>query len=108
MAVIYAPLALQAYLNSMPQNYAKRLPKSDGTGLVTSQQHIDRMNDFSGLEEVNDDAVKIRLFSQSLMGEVNKWYMELPTRSMVDLPQLHQFFITRWETKKYPFQILNE
>lgn len=89
----YAPLALQAPLNSMPHNYAKRLPQFDGIGLVVAHQHIDRMNDFSDLEEVDNDDVKIRLFTESLTGEVKKWYRALPTGSIVDLPQLHSYYM---------------
>lgn len=63
MAGRYAPLALQAPLNAMPQNYSQRFQQFDGTCLVTTQQNIDRMNDFSDLEEVNGDGVKIRLFA---------------------------------------------
>lgn len=48
------------------------------------------------------------MFAQSLIGEVKKWYRELLARSIVDLPQFHQIFLTRWEAKKNPLQILNE
>jgi len=95
MACRYARLVLQAPLNAMPQNYAQILPQFDGIGPVTSQQHIDKINDFSDLEEVDDDDVKIRLFSKSLMGEVKKWYSALLAGSITDLPQFHQIFLNR-------------
>lgn len=65
MAAHYAPLVLQQPLNVMPLNYSQRIPQFDGTRSTTAQQHMDKMNDFADLEEVDDDDVRIRLFAQS-------------------------------------------
>ncbi len=43
------------------------------------------MNDFTDLEEVDDDDVKLRLSAQSLAGEVRKWYRGLATGSIANL-----------------------
>ena len=62
MATRYAPLVLQKPLNSMPINYAQWIPQFDGTRPITTHQHIDKMNDFSHLEEVYDDDVQVIFF----------------------------------------------
>lgn len=77
MIARYVPLVLQAPLNAMPYNYGKHIPQFDGTGTIRAQQHIDKMNDFIYLEEVDDDDVKLRIFSQILVGQVRKWYKGL-------------------------------
>lgn len=50
----------------------------------------------------------MRIFAQSFTREVKKWFRTLPTDSIVYLQQFHQSFLTRWEVKKNPFQILTE
>lgn len=73
MASLYAPLTLQAPLDDMPQNYGKCIPQFDGTRPITTQQRIDKTNDITDLEEVDDDDVKMMLLAQCLVGEVRKW-----------------------------------
>jgi hypothetical protein len=70
MAARYAPLVLASPLHNMPQDYQTRIPQFDGTGTMTAQQHVDKMNDFFDLQEVDEEDVKMRLFSQSLNGQV--------------------------------------
>ena len=56
---------------------------------MTSQQHIDKMNDCFDLQEIDDDNVKLRIFSHSLEGEVRKWFKGLTANSIHDLPAFH-------------------
>ena len=46
MAARYAPLVLASILHNMPQDYQTRIPQFDGTGPITAQQHVDKMNDY--------------------------------------------------------------
>ena len=69
----------------MPQNYAQHIPQFDAIGPITTQKHIDKMNDFADLEEVSDGDVQVRLFAQSLAGEVRKWYRVLAVGSIANL-----------------------
>ena len=50
----------------------------------------------------------MRIFAQSLGGEVKKWFKALPPNSINDLPALHQTFINKWEVRSNPLQILAE
>jgi hypothetical protein len=54
MAARYAPLVLAAPLHAMPQDYQTRLPQFDATGPLSAQQHVDKMNDYYDLHEVDE------------------------------------------------------
>jgi hypothetical protein len=66
------------------------------------------MNDLFDLQEVDEEDVKMCFFSQSLNGEVRKWFKALPTASLNEITAFHQYFLNRWEFKKNPLQILYE
>jgi hypothetical protein len=50
----------------------------------------------------------MRLFAQSLTGDVKKWFKALPTASIPDLVAFQRSFLDRWEVNKNPLQILSE
>jgi hypothetical protein len=108
MAARYAPLVLAAPLHAMPQDYQTRLPQFDATGPLNAQQHVDKMNDYLDLQEVDEVDVQMRLFAQSLTGEVKKWFKALPAASIPDLVAFQRSFLDRWGVKKNPLQILSE
>jgi hypothetical protein len=108
MAARYAPLVLAAPLHAMPQDYQTRLPQFDATGTLSAQQHVDKMNDYFDLQEVDEVDVQMRLFAQSLTGDVKKWFKALPAASVPDLVAFQRSFLDRWEVKKNPLQILSE
>ena len=66
------------------------------------------MNNCFDLQEVDYESVKLRMFAQSLGGEVRKWFKSLPTNSITDLPTFHQNFLNMWEVKNNPLHILSE
>jgi len=66
------------------------------------------MNYFFDLHEVYEADVQMRLFAQSLIGDVKKWFKALPGDSIVDIVAFQQYFINRWEIKENPLQILTE
>jgi hypothetical protein len=92
----------------MPEDYQTMIPYFDFTRPMTAQQHVNKMNDFFDLQEVDEEYVKMRLFSQSLNEQVGKWFQALPTSSLNDITTFHQSFLNRWEVKKSPLQILSE
>jgi hypothetical protein len=108
MAARYAPLVLAAPLHAIPQDYQTRLPQFDGTGPLSAQQHIDKINDYFDLQEVDEVDIQMRLFAQSLTGEVKKWYKGLCAASVLDLTSFQRIFLYRWELKKNPLQILSK
>lgn len=54
----------------MPTDYQSKIPLFDATQNITAQQHVDRMNDFFDLHEVEVEKVTMILFVQSFGGEV--------------------------------------
>jgi len=74
----------------------------DGTSQYTAQQHVNKMTDYFELHEVNEDDVQMRLFAQTLGGDVKKWFKSLPPNHIADLIAFHQLFINIWERKKNP------
>jgi hypothetical protein len=62
MATRFVPLALPSQLHDFPQNYNQRIKLYDAEGNASSQNHLDWFNYFVGLEEVNHEDVKMRLF----------------------------------------------
>ena len=66
------------------------------------------MEDSFDYMEIDDDTVKMRIFAQSLGGDVKKWFKGLPPSSINDLPSLYHTFINKWEVKANPRQLLAE
>jgi hypothetical protein len=54
MVARYAPLVLATPIHALPQDYQTRLPQFDGTGPLNAQQHVDNMNDYFDLQEVDE------------------------------------------------------
>ena len=50
----------------------------------------------------------MRLFEQSLKGEVKKWFRSLTPRSIVNYQRLEQMFLDRWEENKNYVQMLTQ
>jgi hypothetical protein len=108
MAIRYGPLILVSPLHNMPHEYQTRIHQSDGSGSLNSQKHVDKMNDLFDLQELYEAYVQMRLFAQILTSDVKKRFKELLVASIVDIIAFHQSFLSRWEVKKNPLQILFE
>lgn len=109
MAARYAPLVLPQNLDAMPTDYQRKIPLFDGTPQsITAQQHVDRMTDFFDLHEIDAENVTMRLFVQTVGGEVQKWFIALPAASITTLANIQRQFLDHWEIKKNPLQILSE
>lgn len=93
----------------MPADYQSKIPLFDGTPQnITTQQHVDKMEDFFDLHEIDEESVTMRLFVQTFGGEVRKWFRNLPARSIPTLEDLKRQFLERWEVKKDPLKIKSE
>ena len=66
------------------------------------------MEDSFDYMEIDDETIKMRIFAQSLGGDVKKWFKILPPGSIQDLPALYHTFIKKWETRANPHQLLAE
>jgi len=106
MANKYAPLQLPANLGAMPQDYQTKITYFDGTIACTALQHTKKMQDYFESYEIDDDSVRMKIFVQSLTGDVRTWFRSLQANSIVDPEAFYQSFINRWEKKKDPLHIL--
>jgi hypothetical protein len=105
MVVRFSPLILPAQLHDLPQNYSERIKTYNTEGDITTQQHLDRFNDFIDfidLEEVDYEDAKMRLCAQIFVGDVKKWFKGLATGSIHDFPGFETVFLIKWEDKKNP------
>ena len=63
MAAWYAPLALTVPLVNLPQDYQSKIPLYDANNATTASQHVDKMNDYFDINEIDDDSIRLRLFT---------------------------------------------
>jgi len=108
MANRYATLQLPASVAALPQDYQTKISYFDSTGPFTAIQHAKRMQDHFETYEIDDDSVRMRMFVQSLTGDVRTWFRSLNANSITTPDELYQAFTNRWEKKKDPLHILGE
>jgi hypothetical protein len=105
----YQPLDLPPILHDLPINYINDMPRFDGEkGKITAEKHIQNLEDFLDLYEVEDDDVCIRKFALSLQGKVKNWFRNLPAASIRNFHQFMQVFLDRWVIMGNVFLILEE
>jgi hypothetical protein len=105
----YKPLELPPILHDLPVNYINNLPRFDGENeKITAEKHVQNLEDFLDLYEVEDDDVYIRMFSLSLGGKVKDWFKNLPAASIRNFHQFMQVFMDRWVIRVNVFLILEE
>jgi hypothetical protein len=105
----YKPLHLPPFLHDLPVNYINNLPRFDGENVkITVEKHIQNLEDFLDLFEVEDDDVCIRIFSLSLQGKVKNWFKNLPDASISSFHQFVKIFLDRWVIMRNVFLILEE
>ena len=92
----------------MPGDYQSKIFLFDATGQYTTQQHVNKMSDFFELHEIDEADVQMRLFAQTLTGDVQKYFKAFPANYIADLANFQRLFIDRWEKKMNPLQILSE
>ena len=66
------------------------------------------MFNYFELYEIDESDVQMRLFAQTLTGEVKKWFKALLEIHIANLEAFHRLFIIRWEKKKNPLHIFPE
>ena len=82
----YKPLVLPSLLHAFPKNYDLYLPRFNGECKnVNAQQHVQNVETFLDLFEVDEEDISIRIFSLSLQGKVKSWFKTLPNVSISDL-----------------------
>ena len=103
IAARYAPLVLTPPLNALRGgDYQKYMPRFDGQGDATAEEHWNKFCSFAHNQNYEHTYVWMRLFVQSLDGEVRKWFRELPPGSIDGIDALEETFMKQWgDTKDY-------
>ena len=73
-----------------------------GRGGYSVEEHLGWFSEWIYLEEVYHDDVKVRLFSQSLVGEARKWFKNPLDNSIRNYQAFEYSFKDNWEDKKNP------
>jgi hypothetical protein len=74
----------------------KYLPRYNGEGDVTAEEHLVAFYSFADNFNIDYANVWMRLFVQSLDGEVRKWFWDIPPPSITDIDALDESFIKKW------------
>jgi hypothetical protein len=95
IAARYAPLVLPQNLNAFPTgDYMKYFPRFNGEGDVTVEEHLASFYSFADNFNIEHSDVWMRVFVQSLDGEVRKWFRGLHVGSITDIDVLDETFET--------------
>jgi hypothetical protein len=97
----YAPLILPQPLNPLPAgDYLKYMPKFSGEGDVTAEEHLAAFYSYADNLNIENEDVWMRVFVQSLDGEVRKWFRGLAPGSIAGIEALDNVFLRQWGDRK--------
>jgi len=78
----YVALVLPNNLDAFPVGYLKYLPKYNGETGPPAKDHLQAFIDVADNVNIQQENVYMRLFVQSLEGNVRIWFRQLPTTSI--------------------------
>ena len=94
VAARYAPLVLPQPLNALPAgDYQNYLPRFYGQGDATVEEHWNTFYSYADNHNFEHEDVWMRVFVQSLNGEVRKWFRELTPNSIDGINALEKAFM---------------
>jgi ribonuclease HI len=109
VAARYAPLILPQPLNPLPAgDYLKYMPKFSGEGEVTAEEHLAAFYSYADNLNIENEDVWMRVFVQSLDGEVRKWFRGLAPGSIAGIEALDNVFLRQWGDRKYYIYYMTE
>jgi hypothetical protein len=101
VAARYAPLILPQPLNPLPAgDYLKYMPKFTGEGDITAEEHLASFYSYADNLNIENEDVWMRVFVQSLDGEVRKWFRGLTPGSIAGIEALDNVFLRQWGDRK--------
>ena len=97
----YAPLIQPHPMNPLPTgDYLKYMPKFTGEGDITAEEHLAAFYSYADNLNIENEDVWMRVFIQSLDGEVRKSFRGLAPRSIARIEALDGAFLRQWGDKK--------
>lgn len=89
-------------MHDLPQSYSQIIRTYGVEGDITTQQHLDRFNDFCDLKEVDYENAKMMLFDQFFYGEVKKWFRGLAAGNIHDFQEFEIVFLENGKERRTP------
>jgi hypothetical protein len=109
VATRYAPLVLPQPMNSLPVGYyLKYMPKFTGEEDITVEENLVAFYNYKDNLNIENEDVWMRVFVQSLDGEVRKWFRGLTPGSITGIEALDDVFLRQWGNKKYFMYYITE
>jgi hypothetical protein len=97
VAARYAPLILPHPMNPLPaRDYLKYMPKFAGEGDITAEEHLATFYSYADNLNIENEDNWMRVFFQSLDGEVRKWFRGLAPGSIAGIEALDNVFLRQW------------
>jgi hypothetical protein len=97
----YAPLVLPQPMNPLlVGDYLKYMPKFTGEEDITAEEHLISFYSYEDNLNIENEDVWMRVFVQSLDGDVRKWFRGLTPRSIAGIEALDDVFLRQWRDKK--------
>jgi len=88
-------------MNPFPaRDYLKYMPKFTREGDITTEEHLVAFYSYADNLNIGDEDVWMRVFVQSLDGEVRKWFRGLAPESIAGIEALDNAFLRQWGDKK--------
>jgi hypothetical protein len=101
VAARYAPLVLPQPMNVVPaRDYLKYMPKFPREEDITVEEHLAYFYSYADNLNIENKDVWMRVFIQSLDGEIRKWFRGLAPRSTTGIESLYNDFLRQWGDKK--------
>ena len=108
MANRFSTILLPADIHDLPQGYAQTLKQFNGERGYSAEEHLGWFSNWTNLEEVDHDGVKVRLLAQSLAGEARKWFKNILDNSILNYQSSNDSFKEKWADKKNPKHYLSQ
>ena len=107
VAARYAPLVLSHPLNALPGgDYQKYLPRFNGQGETAAEEHWEDFLSYADNQNIESKDVWMRMFVQSIDGDVRKWFKEFPANSITIIEEFFDLFMRQWgDTKDHTYYI---
>jgi hypothetical protein len=101
VAARYAPLILPHPMNPLPaRDYLKYMPKFTREGDIIVEEHLAAFYSYADNLNIENEDVWMRVFVQSLDGEVRKWFRGLAPGSIAGIEALDNVFLRQWGDRK--------
>jgi hypothetical protein len=97
---LFKPLRLPHDLHPYPRYSFEYLPRFSGEDHITAERHLEAFESFVDQFEIVHDDVAMRLFSQSLSGDVVVWFRCLEVGSIGSWTELCHAFLKCWGENK--------